>query len=98
MRTSRTDRKSHAFAGELGDDLLSFAGTLRGMKPGIRARTRSEGENTLHACGMGMRLQAIELRIVGGKNGGAARLHAFENFGLGVGDGFQIAEIFEMGR
>ncbi len=97
MCAGRTGGKSEAVPVKLRDDPLSFAMRVGGEKARIRVAARSEGENPLHAGIKGVCFQAIALRIVGGKNGGAARLHAFENLGLGVGDGFDVPEIFEMG-
>ena len=58
----------------------------------------AEGDNARNARRLGGVGEPLELRVVAIEHGGAARLDAQEDLGLGVGDFFQRAEIFQMHR
>ena len=67
-------------------------------QPGAGVFRRAEAQDARQALGPGGGDQPGEMRIVAVEHHGAVRRHAFEDFGLGVGDGLDGAEMFKMDR
>ena len=63
---------------------------------GVAARVGAEGPDPADASGSRMGHQAREMGIVPVEDGGARRVHAFEDLGLGVGDPVDAVEKLQM--
>ena len=98
MPPGQRQREADADARPARRDVAALGAEIGVEQPPVRIAVLAEGENTRDPLALRMGEKPGELLAVTGQHGHTAGLQPFEDLGLGVGDGLDRAQIFEMRR